>query len=312
MLNQQKTTADISLDYVDRVNRAIDYILRNLDQSLKLEVVANAAGFSPFHFHRIFRSLLGEPLNEFVKRIRLERAIALMSRKNWATRKQQTLTDIAFACGFASSADFSRCFKQRYGVPPSLFDIDTFRANQRERWQDAVADPLHRHLLDRLEPGTNPDNFKVQLRHLPPRVVAYIRVNDSFREGAVMNAAERLMHWADERGLGQGQWLGYMWDDPEIVPHEKCRYDVGLEVPDVVASGEIGRIEFPAMLVAELEIRGAIDLEMRALDWLYASWLPSSGYVPTDQPGFEAWIGRPFAHGLGHFEIRLQLPVQRG
>jgi AraC family transcriptional regulator len=312
LLNQQKISADISLDYVDRVNRAIDYILRNLDQSLKLDVVANAAGFSPFHFHRIFRSLLGEPLNEFVKRLRLERAIALMSRKNWATRKQQTLTDIAFACGFASSADFSRCFKQRYGVPPSLFDVDTFRANQRERWQDAVADPLHRHLLDRLEPGTNPDNFKVQLRQLAPRVVAYIRVNDSFREGAVMNAADRLMQWADAKGLGQGQWLGYMWDDPEIVPHEKCRYDVGLEVPDVVASGEIGRIEFPAMLVAELEIRGAIDLEMRALDWLYASWLPSSGYVPTDQPGFEAWIGRPFAQGLSHFEIRLQLPVQRG
>ena len=106
-----------------------------------------------------------------------------------------------------------------------------------------------------------------------------------------------------------------MWDDPEIVPHEKCRYDVGLEVTDVTPCGEVGRIEFPAMQVAEVEVRGPIDLEMRALDWpLLLMFLPflSSGFVPTEQPGFEAWIGRPFAHGTTHFEIVLQLPVERG
>ncbi len=31
--------------------------------------------------------------------------------------------------------------------------------------------------------------------------------------------------------LADGQWLGYQWEDPEIVPLEKCRYDVGVEVP---------------------------------------------------------------------------------
>jgi AraC family transcriptional regulator len=103
-----------------------------------------------------------------------------------------------------------------------------------------------------------------------------------------------------------------MWDDPEIVPHEKCRYDVGLEVPEVTPRGEIGRIEFPEMLVAEIEMRGSIELELRAFDWMYETWLPASGYVPTDQPGFEAWIGRPFAHGKDHFELRLQWPVARG
>ena len=52
----------------------------------------------------------------------------------------------------------------------------------------------------------------------------------------------KLVQWADASGLGDGQWLGYMWDDPEIVPHEKCRYDVGLEVPAVIPGGEVGRI----------------------------------------------------------------------
>ena len=55
------------------------------------------------------------------------------------------------------------------------------------------------------------------------------------------------------------------------------------------------------MVVAQLEIRGGLDLEMRALKWLYGSWLPRSGYVPDDQPCFEAWIGRPFAPWNGPF-----------
>lgn len=303
---------DKSLDYVDRVNRAIDFILQNLDQPLKLEVVARAACFSPFHFHRIFRSLVGESLNEFVKRLRLERALKLMSQKNWATRRQPSLTDIALACGFDSSSDFSRCFKQRFGVAPSRFDVESFRAKRRKDWQIAIAHPKHRHLLDRLKPGNNPDGFEVRLRRLPPRSVAYIRVNDSYREGAVVSAINQLMQWAERHGLAYGQWLGYMWDNPEITAHQNCRYDIGLVVPEKTPRGEVSRIEFPAMQVAEIEIRGGVDLELRALDWLFGTWLPTSGFVPSEQPSFEAWIGRPFAHGTEWFEILAQLPVVRG
>ena len=54
-----------------------------------------------------------------------------------------------------------------------------------------------------------------------------------------------------------------------------------------------------------------VDQEMRAIDWLFKTWLPSSGHVPTDQPCFEAWIGRPFEHGLTHFELYVQMPVVR-
>ncbi|PYJ16799.1 MAG: hypothetical protein DME94_04430 [Verrucomicrobia bacterium] len=71
------------LDYADRINRAINFVLNNLDRPIRLEQVARVACFSPFHFHRIFRSLIGESLNEFVKRVRLERALAMMSRKIW-------------------------------------------------------------------------------------------------------------------------------------------------------------------------------------------------------------------------------------
>ena len=44
-----------------------------------------------------------------------------------------------------------------------------------------------------------------------------------------------------------------MWDDPEIVAHQDCRYDVGLEVAHVEPDGEVGRFEFrPTDLVLGL------------------------------------------------------------
>ena len=120
------------------------------------------------------------------------------------------------------------------------------------------------------------------------------------------------MRWAEARGLADGQWLGYQWEDPEIVPLDKCRYDVGVEVPVATrADGEVSVTEFPACRIAEIGIAGPLDLEVRALEWLYRSWLPGSGYAPAHQPGFEAWNGRPFAHGMEHFEIRIQLPGRR-
>lgn len=306
MRSDPKPDLDPPHDYVQRVNRAIDFVVGHLDRPLKLEQVARAASFSPFHFHRVFRALMGETLNHFVARLRLDRAVALLTHE-----PKRSLTDVAFACGFGSSSDFSRTFKQRYGVPPSAFDVEVFRKQRRADWQAATTDPSERHRLDRLPEGENPDGFEVRLRRLPPRTVAYIRVHDSFRPGAVEGATERLTAWAEERGLADGQWLGYMWDDPELVAHTDCRYDIALEVVHVAPAGEIGRFEFPAMQVAEIEVRGTVDVELRAIDWFFRTWLPSSGYVPTDQPCFEAFDGRPFEHGGEHFELRGQFPIRR-
>src|SRR5579883_3000665 len=101
-----------NVDYVARVNRAIDHVTRNLAEPLKLDEVAKVACFSPFHFHRIFRAVTGETLHDFVKRVRLERALYLM-----AHRDGPSLTEVALACGFGSSSDFSRSFRAQFGVP---------------------------------------------------------------------------------------------------------------------------------------------------------------------------------------------------
>lgn len=316
-------TSDHPAHYIERVNRAIDHIITNLARRLSLDEVAKAARFSPFHFHRIFKAHLGETLNQFIKRQRLERALYLMFHA-----PKRSLTDVALDCGFSSSSDFSRSFKQHYGLAPRAFDLKHFRDTRREAFERLMqnqegfpsftSQPPNDKTNHDVDP--NPDRFEATLRDLPARTVAYIRVLDPYRKGVARAACERLLAWAERdptRRLADGQWLGYMWDEPEIVALAKCRYDVALVVDDVddfadfKPAGEIGRFEFPPMRVAEVIVRGDLALEARAIDWLYTTWLPQSGYVPDDQPAFEAWIGKPFAHGYEYFEIAVQLPIRR-
>ena len=299
--------------YAERVNLAIDHVVGHLGEPLRLADVARAARLSPFHFHRVFQVLIGETLAEFVKRLRLERALVTM-----AHAPRSSLTTIALTCGFSSSSDFSRCFKQRYGAAPSAFDITAWREAHGAELQAMVPEPGRstrrqgrRFHVSRLPAAQNPDGFTVKIRDLPARTVAYIRVRNPYRGDAVAKATQRLITWAERHALADGQWLGYQWDNPEITSLEDCQYYVAVEAERFVPKGEIGRFRFPAMTVAQIEIRGGIDLELRALQWVYGAWLPRSRYVPDDQPGFEAWIGRPFAHGTEHFELYAQLPIKR-
>jgi AraC family transcriptional regulator len=295
--------------YVERVNAAIDHIVTHLAEPLRLVGVARAAKFSPFHFHRVFQALTGETLADFVKRLRLERAVATMAHGRAGRRP--SLTRIALECGFSSSSDFSRCFRQGFGVAPSRFDVDAWREAHRADFEAILEGAVGRLHLRRLAAASNPDGFRVKIRELPARTVAYLRVADPYQGSAVVDAAARLVAWAEGESLADGQWLGYQWENPELVPLERCRYHVAVEAERFTARGEVGRFRFPAMVVAQVEVRGGIDLELRALQWLYGSWLPRSGCVPDDHPCFEAWIGRPFQHGMEHFELYAQLPVKR-
>jgi AraC family transcriptional regulator len=283
------------LDYAGRVNRAIDHATRHLAEPLRLSDLAGAAHFSSYHFHRIFSALMGETVNAFVKRIRLERALYLMSHDPGLS-----LTEVALRCGFASSSDFSRNFRARYGVSPRAFDIGQFRTQQRES------------LVQDIGPApAETDAFEVRLSRVPARRVAYVRVFNPYA-GGVPEAAGRLVAWAEARGLDGGQWLGYQWEDPETVPLEQCRYDVAVQVPShVTAQDDIGTADFPALTLAEIDVSGPIERELSALDHLYRTWLPSSGYVPAHQPCFEAWTGRPFDGPADQLSLTVQLPVTR-
>ena len=89
-----KTTT--ATDYQERILRALLYIQAHLDEPLELDALARAACFSPFHFHRVFRAMVGEPVHEHVRRLRLERAAVTLRQQ-----PGRPVIEIALAAGYA-------------------------------------------------------------------------------------------------------------------------------------------------------------------------------------------------------------------
>lgn len=112
-------------DYCERIDGIKKYIRDHIDEPLTREALAEVAGFSVPHFHRIFTAQLGENIASYVRRVRLERA----GRK--LRMGAVDITQVALAAGYDSHTAFSRAFKQQYGLSPSEFrQLDCYSATQ--------------------------------------------------------------------------------------------------------------------------------------------------------------------------------------
>ncbi|WP_152986670.1 AraC family transcriptional regulator, partial [Pseudovibrio sp. POLY-S9] len=100
--------------YTQRINRAMDYIEQNICEDLSLAQIADAACFSPYHFHRIFKAMTGETVNQFTSRVRVEKAARRLKQN-----ASISITDAALDMGFASPSTFARSFQARFGMSAS-------------------------------------------------------------------------------------------------------------------------------------------------------------------------------------------------
>lgn len=98
--------------HIDDVKK---YIRNNAAEALDREVLADIAGFSVPHFHRIFTDHVGENIARYVRRVRLERA----ARK--LRMGAVDITEVALAAGYRTHASFSKAFKRQFGLTPSQF-----------------------------------------------------------------------------------------------------------------------------------------------------------------------------------------------
>jgi AraC family transcriptional regulator len=252
-------------DYRERIVRTLVYIQGHLDRELELDEVANVAAFSPFHFHRIFRGLVGETLKEHVRRLRLERAARDLKRAG------EPITQIALQAGFETHESFTRAFGHMFGNSPSAY-------------RDASA----------YEPPDYGDLPPVEVKELPPMKLVFLRHVGPYDEvGATWGT---LMSWAGRRGLlGPGmKMLGIVHDDPDVTPPGKVRYDAAVTVSrPVQPEGDIGVLELPAGKYAVVTHRGPYDGLSKTYQQIYGGRLPKSGYQLRDTPAFEEYRNSP-------------------
>ncbi|MGZ8550786.1 MAG: helix-turn-helix domain-containing protein [Chitinophagaceae bacterium] len=96
-----------------RLELAREYIIDS--DSPDTRTIAQIAMLSPSHFTRAFHSVYGESPHQYILRLKLEKAVTLLRNK------KQSLTELAFECGFGDLSTFSKTFKKVYGMSPTTF-----------------------------------------------------------------------------------------------------------------------------------------------------------------------------------------------
>lgn len=94
------------------VQEAISYMERNYQRELTVEEIAGVCQLPHDHFSKLFQEKKRCPPQEYLIRMRLSRAAELMKSTT------MSIGDISASCGYPNQPQFSRAFKQRYGVSP--------------------------------------------------------------------------------------------------------------------------------------------------------------------------------------------------
>jgi len=98
--------------YAERIEHARTLLDTSFWEPHSLGSLSRAGGMSPFHFARLFRSLVGVPPGRYLLFTRLDHAYRLL-------RENRSVTDACFDCGFRNLSYFVRAFRKRYRIPPS-------------------------------------------------------------------------------------------------------------------------------------------------------------------------------------------------
>ena len=102
-------------EYIDKFNEVLKYIDEHYMENLCLESIAYKAGFSKFHFSRLFKQYTNFTFNEYLTHRRIKAASDLLAQPNLS------ITEVSLAVGFVSISTFNRIFRQVNNCTPSEY-----------------------------------------------------------------------------------------------------------------------------------------------------------------------------------------------
>ena len=101
--------------HTEMIFRALEYIEQNLRDMICLDDIADAAYCSPYHFHRLFKQIVGDTPGNYIRKRRLTEAGIELKKTD------KRILDIAIEHGFESQSAFSYAFKQYHNMSPGFF-----------------------------------------------------------------------------------------------------------------------------------------------------------------------------------------------
>lgn len=263
--------------YWRRLMPVVQQLWQDPSRSYSVEQLAALAHFSPCHFHRIYRQLMGETVAATQQRLRLHLASYHLMQS-----AQQPLLQVAQRSGYRSSAAFVRAFAAAYGVTPALY------RKQRLQTLASTNNTKDNHMYSVTIMQQPVDIQLAARRHHG----SYLYLDTAF--------SQLEMVLPDLPVPPDARWFGLFYDDPADVSQgivgPQTYADACVEIscstalPDAVLPDGVALRHIEAGRYAVLEHVGAYSELDQAYQWLIGHWLPQSGELPKPVPGIEWYL----------------------
>jgi AraC family transcriptional regulator len=263
------------------VSHIVVWIEDHLDEPLTLDGIAQKAGYSPFHFSRLFLTTTRRSVMAHVRGRRLVRAA-----RRLLSEPHLPLMDLALDCGFDSQEAFTRAFKRLFGSTPARFRVG-FSPDPIEGQFPMSTMPAIPVSVERLSDFVSLESFVV--------------AGPSRRfDGASMADIPQL--WSRLAGAlpfgGQVEsWASYGVTSAVDCAQGSFRYLAGVEIrPPAELPKDFETITLPAATYVVFRITldgGPIHLQMKtAMRTIWDEMVPASGLALAESPDFERYDGR--------------------
>lgn len=258
-------------EYEKAVNRVVDYINAHLYEMPSIREIGEIANISGFHFHRIFKAIIGENIGAFISRLRLEDVALhlLMS--------DDSLTDLAVKTGYGTKYALSKAFRNHFGISPSQYRIQGKKAYSY--FQEG------KHELVELDP---------EIRNVAAKTIVYVRIIDVYgSEESYAAAWYKLGVYAKKNNLidESTEFIGLSFDDPEITHPSKCRFYAGF-TPNrhVLPEGEFGGQQIRGGKYLVFLHKGPYYKLKNTYYNIFMKWLPQNNIEIRSSVSFEKYL----------------------
>lgn len=293
----------------ERIYKVVRYIEQNLDKDILLKDLAQVACFSPFHFQRIFKDIIGETPKQFIIRLRLETAAHYI-----VVNPEKSILEIAIIVGFQSLEAFSRAFKDYYSISPDNFRklgvAEKLQITSINRHRVMLDNPTS--LLVQSSEGLNLSDLEVKIVKLPCRKFISIQTSMESPE-KITDSFDRIKKWAEARDLVRpnAEIFGLIKDYPFFTSLENCRYLACISVDSLMnVSGLHNYEEIPAAAYVTFQISGGFSEMIKMSSFIAHNWLPDNGYKVSLEPAIQIPLKDPLTTPFEENTYQIYLRVQ--
>ncbi|MBL4936425.1 AraC family transcriptional regulator [Clostridium sp. YIM B02515] len=265
------------MDWLERMNHALDYIEGHLDDEIDYAKIAQAACSSEYHFSRMFSSISGISLSEYIRRRRLTAAAFEIQKTDIR------IIDAAIKYGYESSDSFARAFQKVHGIKPSEARNKGVKLKAFPRISFQIS------IKGDVEMEYRIENIDFELRIIgksePVKTNRAFKVIPSLWNGAKKDGfMQRLidMSWENPKCKLEGL-LGVCGKEAAITD-EVFDYFMGVRYAGQDPS-DMDTLVIPPSTWA------VFPNVVEAWKRLYSEWIPTSGYELANLPCIECYYG---------------------